>query len=62
MVDTAEAVGIKLGKLAQPLRVAVTGSDMSPSIDATLLLVGRDRTLDRIDAALSYIEHQAADV
>ncbi len=56
VVETAEAVGIKLGKLAQPLRVAVTGSDMSPSIDATLLLVGRDRTLARIDAAITYIE------
>ena len=56
IVSTAEAVGIKLGKLAQPLRVAVTGSDMSPSIDATLLLVGRDRTLARIDAAVAYIE------
>jgi glutamyl-tRNA synthetase len=55
IVSTAEAVGIKLGKLAQPLRVAVTGSDMSPSIDATLLLVGRDRTLARIDAAVAYI-------
>jgi glutamyl-tRNA synthetase len=56
IVSTAEAVGIKLGKLAQPLRVAVTGSDMSPSIDTTLLLVGRDRSLARIDAALAYIE------
>jgi len=56
VVSTAETVGIKLGKLAQPLRVAVTGSDMSPSIDATLLLVGRERTLARIDAALDYIE------
>ncbi len=56
VVSSAEAVGIKLGKLAQPLRVAVTGSDMSPSIDSTLLLVGRDRTLARIDAALAYIE------
>jgi len=56
IVGTAEAVGMKLGKLAQPLRVAVTGSDMSPSIDATLLLVGRDRTLARIDAAVAYIE------
>ncbi len=55
VVSTAEAVEIKLGKLAQPLRVAVTGSDMSPSIDATLLLVGRERTLERIDAALAYI-------
>ena len=57
----AEAVGIKLGKLAQPLRVAVTGSDMSPSIDATLLLVGRERTLARIDAALAYIAARGAD-
>jgi glutamyl-tRNA synthetase len=56
IVSTAEAVGIKLGKLAQPLRVAVTGSDMSPSIDATLLLVGRDRALSRIDAAVAYVE------
>jgi len=56
VVDTAETVGVKLGKLAQPLRVAVTGSDMSPSIDATLQLVGRERTLARIDAALAYIE------
>lgn len=58
VVSSAETVGIKLGKLAQPLRVAVTGSDMSPSIDATLLLVGRDRSLARIDAALAYIEAQ----
>ncbi len=56
VVSTAEAVGIKLGKLAQPLRVAVTGSDMSPSIDSTLLLVGRERTLARVDAALAHIE------
>ena len=56
VVDTAETAGLKLGKLAQPLRVAVTGSDMSPSIEATLLLVGRDRTLARIDAAIDWIE------
>jgi glutamyl-tRNA synthetase len=55
VVSTAESVGIKLGKLAQPLRVAVTGSDMSPSIDATLLLVGRERALERIDSAVAYI-------
>jgi len=55
VVSSADAAGIKLGKLAQPLRVAVTGSDMSPSIDATLLLVGRERTLTRIDAALAYV-------
>jgi glutamyl-tRNA synthetase len=41
-----------LGKVAQPLRVAVTGTAVSPPIDATLALLGRERTLRRIDAAL----------
>lgn len=41
-----------LGKVAQPLRVAVAGSPISPPIDATLALLGRDRTLARIDVAL----------
>ena len=41
-----------LGKIAQPVRVAVTGTAVSPPIDATLALLGRERTLARIDAAL----------
>jgi glutamyl-tRNA synthetase len=41
-----------LGKVAQPLRVAVAGSAVSPPIDATLALLGRERTLARIDAVL----------
>src|SRR5579862_6592784 len=41
-----------LGKLAQPLRVAVTGAAVSPPIDTTLELLGRELTLSRIDAAL----------
>ncbi len=56
----AESAEVKLGKLAQPLRVAVTGTAMSPSIDQTLWLVGKRRTLARIDAALAYIERAAA--
>ena len=39
---------IGFGQLAQPLRVAVTGSTMSPSIDATLELIGKQRVLDRL--------------
>jgi glutamyl-tRNA synthetase len=42
-----------LGKIAQPLRVAVTGTAISPPIDATLALLGRSRTLARIDAVLN---------
>jgi glutamyl-tRNA synthetase len=47
----AAARGLGLGKVAQPLRVAVTGGTVSPPIDATLALVGRERTLQRIDRA-----------
>jgi glutamyl-tRNA synthetase len=46
----AEREGFKLGQVAQPLRAAVTGSTMSPGIDATLAALGRDETLARIGA------------
>jgi glutamyl-tRNA synthetase len=42
-----------LGKVAQPLRVAVTGGTISPPIDATLALLGQPRTLTRLDKALA---------
>jgi glutamyl-tRNA synthetase len=48
---TEKAVG--LGKIAQPIRVAVSGGTVSPPIDATLALLGQLRTLARIDRALS---------
>jgi glutamyl-tRNA synthetase len=48
----AEARSLGLGKVAQPLRVAVTGGTVSPPIDATLALLGRDTVLARIDRAL----------
>ena len=51
--DLAAALGAGLGKVAQPLRVAVTGTAVSPPIDVTLALLGRERTLARIEAALS---------
>ncbi len=48
----AESSGLKLGVLAQPLRVAVTGTTTSPPIGDTLEVLGRDEALSRIDAAL----------
>jgi glutamyl-tRNA synthetase len=42
-----------LGKVAQPLRVAVTGGTISPPIDQTLALLGQPRTLARLEAALA---------
>ena len=56
----AEALGLGLGRLAQPLRVALTGSAASPSIEKTLVLVGRTRALARIDAACDYVRCRAA--
>ena len=56
----AAAEGIGLGKLGQPLRVAVTGRGISPPFDVTLALVGRDRTLARLDRALDFIRARAA--
>ena len=50
--SAAEAIGEGMGKVAQPLRVAITGTQVSPSIDHTVFLAGRDEALQRIDAAL----------
>jgi len=51
---------INMGKLGQPLRVAVTGGPVSPPIDVTLWLVGQDRTIQRMDHAISLIEARAS--
>jgi len=51
--DLATSIGSGLGKIAQPVRVAVTGTAVSPPIDMTLALLGRERTLARLDAALA---------
>lgn len=55
--DTVNALaaerGLGLGKIAQPLRVAVAGGAVSPPIDATLALLGRERTLARVRAAVA---------
>ncbi len=59
VIDCAESLGLKLGKVAQPLRVALCGRAASPGIDVTLHLLGRDATLRRIDHALAWIEQQA---
>jgi glutamyl-tRNA synthetase len=54
--ETAESFGIKMGKLGQPIRVAVTGGSVSPPIDVTVNLVGRERTLARLAHAIEIIE------
>jgi len=53
--ETAEALEVGMGKVGMPLRVAVTGAGMSPSLDLTLMWVGKTRSLNRIDLALDFI-------
>ena len=50
--ELAEARGLGLGKVAQPLRAAVTGTNVSPGLFEVLAVLGRDETLGRIDDAL----------
>jgi len=56
VLQIAEQLELKLGKVAQPLRVAICGTGMSPSIDVTLSLLGREKTLQRIEKAITYIK------
>jgi len=53
IIGVAELLGIKLGKVAQPIRVAVTGGAISPPVDITLELIGRERVLERIKQAIA---------
>ena len=48
----AEAREIGMGKVAQPIRIALTGGPVSPSIDDTLVLLGREATLARLNTAV----------
>ena len=58
IVETAAEFDIKMGKIAQPLRVAISGGSVSPSIDVTLRLIGKKRVSARLDLALDYIRRR----
>lgn len=49
---------IGMGKVAQPIRVAITGNTMSPPLDVTLELLGSERTLAAIKQAMTWINDQ----
>ncbi|MCC5792875.1 MAG: glutamate--tRNA ligase [Legionellaceae bacterium] len=53
--DVCAVFALAMAKIAQPLRVAVTGTSMSPSIDHTLLMIGKERCLSRLQEALERI-------
>ena len=58
--ETVDALGVGFGKVAMPLRIAVTGGAPSPDLDLTLYLVGREASLRRIDRAIATIQDTRA--
>jgi glutamyl-tRNA synthetase len=48
-----DAKGLGLGKVAQPLRVAISGGTVSPPIFESLEFLGKDRTMTRVERCLS---------
>lgn len=59
-IDAAAAqLDIGMGKIGMPLRVAVTGSGNSPSLDVTLHLLPQAKVVERIDKALEFIANRS---
>lgn len=57
--DTAEKFEMKMGKIGQPLRVAVSGTGVSPNIDDTLRLLGQEKSLTRLRKGIDFIENRS---
>lgn len=58
---TAEQLGVGMGKIGMPLRVAVTGGGNSPALDLTLALIGKERSLQRLQLAIEFVQQRAAE-
>jgi glutamyl-tRNA synthetase len=58
--EVAEASGAGMGKVAQPIRVAVTGGTASPGIGVTLDILGREKTFARLDRAIEFVGASSA--
>ena len=57
--EIAAALGVSLGKVAQPIRVAVSGTTVSPPIDVTLEVLGRQAALERIERAIEFASNNS---
>jgi len=55
-----DATGLKLGKIAQPVRVALTGTTVSPGIFEIMEVLGKDKIVNRLRQAVDFIRTQAA--
>ena len=59
-VSLMETYQIKLGKIAQPVRVALTGTSVSPGIFEIITVLGKQRVSSRLQAAIAFIEKRVA--
>lgn len=57
--DTAEELGVKLGKIAQPVRVALTGVTASPGLFEIIHILGKDEVLRRLRKACTFIQQRS---
>jgi glutamyl-tRNA synthetase len=51
-----DQTGLKLGKIAQPVRVALTGKTASPGIFEIIVILGAERVIPRLEKAIQFIE------
>lgn len=58
-LDVMAQTGLKLGKIAQPVRVALTGKTASPGIFEIIEVLGKEKTIRRLQDAVRYIENRA---
>ena len=56
--ETADSLGVGMGKVGMPLRVAATGSGNSPSLDVTLVLMKQSTVIQRINNAIEFIKNR----
>ena len=57
-VELMEKFSIKLGKIAQPVRVALTGTSVSPGIFEIIAVLGKERVVTRLEKAIDFIEQR----
>lgn len=60
ITNITEELQVNMGKVGQPLRVAVTGGSFSPPIDQTVEIIGKENTITRIQRAIDYINQNIA--
>ncbi|MDD4262846.1 MAG: glutamate--tRNA ligase, partial [Syntrophaceticus schinkii] len=55
--ELSEELGVKAGKIIHPTRLALSGRTMGPGLFDIMVILGKDKTLQRLDRAVQYIEN-----